>query len=125
MKTPNRLIKLYQYLVDHEEWITTQELAVKMDCSAKTVRKDLELLKSFLPENGFIVSQRGKGVYLHRPDNHSNLAFEHVIKETDKMQNLMSFLIQNDSGCSLVEVSRALFYSVSTVSKLLKMVRKE
>ena len=125
MKTPNRLIKLYQYLVDHQEWITTQELAVIMDCSAKTVRKDLELLKSFLPENWFIVSQRGKGVYLHRPDNHSNLAFEHVIKETDKMQNLMAFLIQNDSGCSLVEASRALFYSVSTVSKLLKMVRKE
>ncbi|MGG4397585.1 helix-turn-helix domain-containing protein [Paenibacillus thiaminolyticus] len=125
MKTPNRLIKLCQYLVDHEEWVTTQELAVKMNCSAKTVRKDLELLKSLLPENWFIISQRGKGVCLQRPDNSPDVYFEHMINQTDKMQNLMSFLIQNDSGCSLVEVSRALFYSVSTVSKLLKLVRKE
>ncbi|MFW5438184.1 BglG family transcription antiterminator [Paenibacillus apiarius] len=125
MKTPNRLIKLYQNLADREKWITTQELAVMMDCSAKTIRKDLELLKSFLPENWFIISQRGKGVYLHRPDNQLNLAFEHVINETDKLQNLMAFLIQNESGCSLIEVSRALFYSVSTISKLLKIVRKD
>ncbi|WP_374020987.1 helix-turn-helix domain-containing protein [Paenibacillus thiaminolyticus] len=122
---PNRLIKLCQYLVDHEEWITTQELAVKMDCSAKTVRKDLELLKSLLPENWFIISQRGKGICLHRPDNSPPLNLEHMINKTDKVQNLLNFLIQNDSGCSLVEVSRALFYSVSTVSKLLKIVRTE
>ncbi|WP_031418672.1 helix-turn-helix domain-containing protein, partial [Lysinibacillus sphaericus] len=108
MTTSNRLIKIYQHLVEHEDWITAQELAVLLNCSVKTVRKDIVELTSFLPENWLIETQRGKGVFLHRPPNQTNLAFEHLINETDKLHNLITFLIRNESGCSLSEVSQAL-----------------
>lgn len=44
----NRLIKLYQHLVEHEDWIAAQELAVLLNRSVNTVRKDLIELTSFL-----------------------------------------------------------------------------
>ncbi len=125
MTTSNRLIKIYQHLVEHEDWITAQELAVLLNCSVKTVRKDIVELTSFLPENWLIETQRGKGVFLHRPPNQTNLAFEHLINETDKLHNLITFLIRNESGCSLSEVSQALYYSASTISKVLELLRKD
>ncbi len=125
MTTSNRLIKLYQHLVEHEDWITAQELAVLLNCSVKTVRKDLIELTSFLPGNWIIETLRGKGVFLHRPPNQTSLAFEHLINETDKLHNLITFLIRNESGCSLSEVSEALFYSGSTISKVLELLRND
>ncbi|RJG25210.1 HTH domain-containing protein [Paenibacillus thiaminolyticus] len=125
VKTSNRLVALYQYLVEHDGWITTQQLAAMLCCSVSTIRNDLEILKSFLPDTWFIESRRGKGVHINRPSNQPIVPFKQLLNETDRVQNLIGYLIHNESGCTLTELSQKLFYSVSTISKIIKILKHE
>ncbi|CAH8770533.1 BglG family transcription antiterminator [Paenibacillus dendritiformis] len=125
MKTTERLVAVYQYLVEHDGWITTQQLAAMLSCSVSTIRNDLEILKSFLPDTWFIESRRGKGVHINRPSNQPIVPFKQLLNETDRVQHLIAYLIHNESGCTLTELSQKLFYSVSTISKIIKILKHE
>ncbi|MGG3837768.1 helix-turn-helix domain-containing protein [Paenibacillus thiaminolyticus] len=125
MKSSNRLVLLYQYLVEHNDWMTAQQLAAVLSCSVSTIRKELKTLKSFLPDTWFLESQRGKGIRLNRPSNQPILPFTHVVSDTDILQNLIRYLIHNESGGTLTELSRKLFYSVSAISKMMRILKQE
>ncbi|TDL49241.1 HTH domain-containing protein [Paenibacillus dendritiformis] len=125
VKTTERLVAVYQYLVEHDGWITTQQLAAMLGCSVSTIRNDLEILKSFLPDIWFIETRRGKGVHINRPSNQPIVPFKQLLNETDRVQHLIAYLIHNESGCTLTELSQKLFYSVSTISKIIKILKDE
>ncbi|WP_242069543.1 helix-turn-helix domain-containing protein [Paenibacillus dendritiformis] len=68
-KDISRKIKLLKILAEDKKWFVLSELEQKLDCSSKTIRKDISVLNDLLPQNASIYSKKGKGIKLRIPQD--------------------------------------------------------
>lgn len=67
-----RQYHILKHLVQEFRWFSINALASKLNCSTKTIQRDLLYLQKNLPNNWSITTCKNKGVKLHKPFNASN-----------------------------------------------------
>ncbi|MBW3496826.1 helix-turn-helix domain-containing protein (plasmid) [Bacillus sp. FDAARGOS_1420] len=67
-----RQYHILKHLLQEFRWFSLNELAFKLNCSTKTIHRDLLYLQKVLPSNWCIMFHKTKGVKLYKPLNASN-----------------------------------------------------
>lgn len=67
-----RQYHILKHLLQEFRWFSMNELAFKLNCSTKTINRDLLYLQKILPNNWCIMFHKTKGVKLYKPLNASN-----------------------------------------------------
>ncbi|WP_394852808.1 helix-turn-helix domain-containing protein [Bacillus cereus] len=67
---------ILKHLVQEFKWFSINELAIKLNCSTKTIQRDLLYLPKNLPNNWSIKTCKNKGVKLYKPFNACNKEIE-------------------------------------------------
>lgn len=67
-----RQYHILKHLLQEFRWFSLNELAFKLNCSTKTINRDLLYLQKILPNNWCIMFHKTKGVKLYKPLNTSN-----------------------------------------------------
>ncbi|MBG9501789.1 capsule biosynthesis protein [Bacillus thuringiensis] len=55
------------FLLKDKNWHTFSQIANKINCSTKTIQRDIVIIKELLPPNWNLQISKGKGVILHKP----------------------------------------------------------
>lgn len=64
-----RQYHILKHLVQEFRWFSINELAIKLNCSTKTIQRDLLYLQKNLPNNWSIKTSKNKDVKLYKPFN--------------------------------------------------------
>ncbi|MCQ6337649.1 MULTISPECIES: helix-turn-helix domain-containing protein [Bacillus] len=67
-----RQYHILKHLLQEFRWFSMNELAFKLNCSTKTINRDLLYLQKMLPNNWSIRFHKSKGAKLYKPLNASN-----------------------------------------------------
>ncbi|MGQ4671983.1 helix-turn-helix domain-containing protein (plasmid) [Bacillus toyonensis] len=67
-----RQYHILKHLLQEFRWFSMKELAFKLNCSTKTINRDLLYLQKMLPNNWSIRFHKTKGAKLYKPLNASN-----------------------------------------------------
>ncbi|KXH80117.1 MULTISPECIES: helix-turn-helix domain-containing protein [Bacillus] len=71
-----RQYHILKHLVQEFRWFSINELAIKLNCSTKTIQRDSLYLQKNLPNNWSIKTCKNKGVKLYKPFNACNKEIE-------------------------------------------------
>ncbi|TJZ99916.1 HTH domain-containing protein [Bacillus thuringiensis] len=66
-----RQYKLLKLISSEKKCFSTKEIALHLNCSIKTVQRDISQIKNYLPEGWSIQLVKNKGIYLVKPLNSS------------------------------------------------------
>ncbi|HDR7001226.1 TPA: helix-turn-helix domain-containing protein [Bacillus cereus] len=67
-----RQYHILKHLVQEFRWFSINELAIKLNCSTKTIQRDLLYVQKNLPNNWSIKTNKNKDVKLYKPFNSYN-----------------------------------------------------
>lgn len=83
MNKNNRIYKIIYFLMDYDKFITSKELAGKLNVTERTVKSDISSVEEIIKNNGLeLISKQGKGYKL-------------IVEDPNKMNSLKSNLIYN------------------------------
>lgn len=104
---------ILELLERSEEWLTLKEIASTVNCSDKTVRSDLAIIKKWIPEDWSINAQRGKGIKLTKPqyENSDVIASD---KQSDRLLFDLFTKLLEESNYTLEKVSDDFFMSLTS-----------
>lgn len=122
-KDISRKIKLLKILAEEKKWFTLSELEQKLDCSSKTIRKDISVLNDLLPQNASIFSKKGKGIKLAIPQDQTICeVISNLSKKSLTFLVLQKFL--EGTAPTITSLSEKLYLPVSSTNMALKRVSK-
>ncbi|EJR89810.1 BglG family transcription antiterminator [Bacillus cereus] len=119
-----RQIQLLDIIASENRWFTTGELSRELDCSEKTVRKDVRMIISTLPEEWQIKSVKGRGIFLHKLDNVSTSMLHSLFIETTLSFQVLKNLFYEQVQ-TLSELADKLYIHPSSLYKVLIRVEEE
>lgn len=91
-----RQYKLIELIYSEKKYFTTKELAKKLECSTKTIQRDILQIKEYLPEGWKIEFVKNKGVFLRKPLNSSIKCIQTLcFKNSLFFKTLNAMLTQN------------------------------
>ncbi|OQR53554.1 helix-turn-helix domain-containing protein [Bacillus sp. CDB3] len=110
LKRHYELLKLITY---EKREFSLSELAKELNCSTKTVRRDLVQIADDLPTDWFIQSSRKKGIQLNMPTSSSiDIIHFHYFRHTLLFQSLHKLLYNEvktvDDWCESLYISKSL-----------------
>ncbi|MFD1413174.1 BglG family transcription antiterminator [Oceanobacillus jeddahense] len=124
--------QILHLLLTSEKPLTSQELAVEIHVSSKTIRNDIKNLQPLLADYGLeIVSVRGKGYTLTDNDQEKMAAFlQHYMEQNipvepeDRVHFLLEKLLLQTDYIKIDEITEKIYVSRSTLQSDLRQVRK-
>ncbi|OLR27701.1 BglG family transcription antiterminator [Bacillus cereus] len=119
----NRQQELITLLLQDKEWRTLEEISNYLNCSVKTVRRDLIYLKDYLPSEWKIQIEKGKGVLLYKPPHSSSTDIYLFFKQNDLTFQILDYLLQGKIH-TVANLAEELYMQVSSVSIHLQNVEK-
>ena len=127
----SRQRQLLTLLKEHQQTITSRDLAAKMKVSDRTVRNDVRILNNVLAKYGVKINTvRGKGIYLEMDDASSTLldypmtSVNTLQTREDRVNFLVVKLLLSDKGLDLGELEDEMFVSKTTLENDINYVRK-
>ncbi|HDR7762200.1 helix-turn-helix domain-containing protein [Bacillus cereus] len=112
---------ILKHLVKEFKWFSINELAIKLNCSTKTIQRDLLYLPKNLPNNWSIKTCKNKGVKLYKPFNACNKEIEFLYwKHTLFFKTLIILLDTKVSSNSVL--AEKLYIQNKKVQNILKEV---
>ncbi|MGX1461274.1 capsule synthesis positive regulator AcpB [Bacillus thuringiensis] len=122
-KEIRRQIQLLELLSSEKKWFTTIEISKILECSNKTVMKDISLIKDFLPLDWDIKSRKGKGVRLFMPLNTSSKEVSALLFRESLTFQTLHLLFKGRIKTS-VSLAENLYVQVSNIPSILKRVEQ-
>ncbi|MRC19648.1 HTH domain-containing protein [Bacillus thuringiensis] len=116
-----RQYHILQYLVHEDRWFSMNELARKLNCSIKTVQRDIVYLQKNLPEKWFIKKNKNSGVRLYKPFNSSVDNINYLYIRHTLLFKTLEILMNTDIGSNSV-LAEKLYIQNKKVKKILKDV---
>ena len=117
--------KLLQYLQKNPGWHTSQELAVEIGVSKRTVKNYVSQLKN----SNYTVESGTKG-YKFKSENVTSTSPSHEISrenipsnKEERVNYIINFLVNNVSTVNSYDLAESLFVSETTILQDLKLVR--
>lgn len=91
-----RHYKLLEYIAYEKKWFSLQEIARILNCSIKTVQRDLIQISDYLPDNWYIKTSSKKEVKLVKPSNSSMESIQmKYFKHTLLFQSFNKLLLED------------------------------
>ncbi|HHQ2480322.1 TPA: BglG family transcription antiterminator [Bacillus cereus] len=113
--------QLLHILSEDNKWFTLSEISNELNCSIKTVRKDILVIKDFLPLNWEIEIKKGKGLKMLMPTYAATTELDSLFfKSTIIFKILNKFLKNNTHTVSALAAS--LYIQESTIYPILKTI---
>ncbi|MBG9615446.1 helix-turn-helix domain-containing protein [Bacillus cereus] len=119
----NRQQELITLLLQDKEWHTLKDIAKHLNCSVKTVRRDLIYLKDYLPSEWKIQIEKGKGVILYKPPYSSSTDIYLFFKQNDLTFQILNYLLQGNIN-TVANLAEILYMQVSSLSPSLRQVEQ-
>ncbi|WP_100618237.1 BglG family transcription antiterminator [Bacillus cereus] len=119
-----RQIQILDIIASENRWFTTEELAQQLHCSEKTIRKDVRMLTSTIPDEWNIKSVKGRGIFLQKLDNVSTSMLHSLFIETTLSFKIFNKLF-NEQLQTLSELADKLYIHPSSLYKVLIRVEEE
>jgi len=116
-----RQYHILQHLVNEDRWFSMIELARKLNCSIKTVQRDIVYLQKNLPEKWFIKYNKKKGVRLFKPFNSSIDNINYLYLRHTLLFKTLEILMSTDIGSNSL-LAEKLYIQIKKVKKILKDV---
>ncbi|PGZ43941.1 hypothetical protein COE56_30745 [Bacillus anthracis] len=114
-----RQYNILQNLVHEDRWFSMNELAKKLNCSVKTVQRDLVYLQKKLPEKWFIKNTKNKGVRLYKPFNSSIDNINYLYLRHTLLFKTLEILMSTDIRSNTV-LAEKLYIQNKKVKKVFK-----
>ncbi|MGE6964277.1 helix-turn-helix domain-containing protein [Bacillus thuringiensis] len=115
--------KILLILIENKKWHTFLEIANKIDCSTKTIQRDLILLKEVIPSQWYLEVFKGKGVRLFKPSDSSIGELSCLFIRAD-----ISFQIINEifhgNVQTITSIAENLYTSIPSIYSHLKEIEK-
>ncbi|MBC1524832.1 HTH domain-containing protein [Listeria booriae] len=122
-KNLGRYVNILKILSERSGWFSCHFLAKKLNCSEKTVRRNIQEMNSQFPINWFIQSEVRKGVQLQKPMNESIYPiYRRFFQNTITYQILEAIYYEKHQN--VTEIAEDLFISVPVAYKLINMLEK-
>ncbi|HDZ1822746.1 TPA: capsule synthesis transcriptional regulator AcpA, partial [Bacillus anthracis] len=122
-KDISRKIDLLNILIEEKRWFTLFELEKNLNCSSKTIRKDISIINDLLPKTIFIHSKKGKGVKLSLPQNQSiSEAISNLLKKSLTFLAIQQLLEERSN--TVTSLADKLYLPISSTNIVLKRVSK-
>ncbi|MGK8429695.1 helix-turn-helix domain-containing protein [Bacillus cereus] len=116
-----RQYHILKHLLQEFRWFSLNELAFKLNCSTKTINRDLLYLQKIIPNNWYIMFHKTKGVKLYKPLNTSNNEIDLLYwKHTLLFKTLNILLDTNVTSNSIL--AEKLYIQNKKIPNLLKQV---
>ncbi|MGG0256574.1 helix-turn-helix domain-containing protein [Bacillus toyonensis] len=113
--------QLLHILSEDDKWFTLSEISKELSCSIKTVRKDILIIKDFLPLNWAIEVKKGKGLKMLKPTCAATTELDSLFfKNNIIFKVLNKFLEENTHTVSSLAAS--LYIQESTIYPILKKI---
>lgn len=119
-----RQMKILRALKTQNHWIRGSELARMFQVSARTIRKDLESIKSVVGLE-IIEASRQEGYRLNLAIDLDSLDIQEVLSPSERVVLLAKSLIVNPQGIDLYDLSSELIVAESTLLGDLQMIKRE
>ncbi|SFX69101.1 Transcriptional antiterminator [Thermoactinomyces sp. DSM 45891] len=123
MFTHHRQQKIIKVLLQDPKWHTLEEISRHVQCSVKTVQRDLAYLKDHLPSDWQIQAVKGKGVQLYKPPHSSHTSMYSFFKQQDMQFRVLGQLLKGDIR-TVAELADVLYVQVSSLSTVLQRVQR-
>ncbi|WP_306702890.1 helix-turn-helix domain-containing protein [Bacillus cereus] len=91
-----RQYHILKHLVQEFRWFSINELSIKLNCSTKTIQRDLLYLQRNLPSNWSIRINKNNGVKLYKPFNASNEEIDFLYWKHTLFFKTLNILLETD-----------------------------
>ncbi|BCC48268.1 hypothetical protein bcgnr5378_18950 [Bacillus cereus] len=120
-KDIKRKIDLLNILIEEKRWFKLLELEKELECSSKTIRKDISIINDLLPQNIVICSKKGRGVKLFLPQDQSiSEVISNLLKKSLTFLALQQLL--DESSNTVTSLANQLYLPISSTNTVLKRV---
>ncbi|KXH80107.1 MULTISPECIES: helix-turn-helix domain-containing protein [Bacillus] len=116
-----RQYHILQHLVHEDRWFSLNELARKLNCSIKTVQRDIIYLQKNLPGKWFIKNSKNNGVRLFKPFNSSIDNINYLYLRHTLLFKTLEILVSTDVGSNSL-LAEKLYIQNKKIRKILKDV---
>lgn len=116
-----RQYNILNHLVSEDRWFSMNELARKLNCSVKTVQRDLLYLQKKLPDKWQIKNSKHAGVRLYKPFNSSIENINYLYIRHTLLFKTLDILMNDNVGSNSI-LAEKLYIQNKKVKKLLKEV---
>lgn len=114
-----RQYNILQHLVQEDRWFSMNELARKLNCSVKTVQRDIVYLQKNLPEKWFIKNNKNNGIQLYKPINSSIDNINYLYHRHTLLFKTLEILMSTNVGSNSV-LAEKLYIQNKKVKKIFK-----
>ncbi|AOM14309.1 BglG family transcription antiterminator [Bacillus thuringiensis] len=115
--------ELITLLLQRHDWCTLEEIAQYIQCSEKTVHRDLLYLKDHLPSKWKIQVVKGKGVKLYKPVYCSSTSVYSLFKKNDITFQVLDQLLHGNVR-TVAELASTLYIPTSSITRGLRDVQQ-
>ncbi|HHQ2899448.1 TPA: helix-turn-helix domain-containing protein [Bacillus cereus] len=116
-----RQYNILNHLVSEDRWFSLNELARNLNCSVKTVQRDLVYLQKKLPDKWYIKKDKHAGIRLYKPCNSSIENINYLYIRHTLLFKTLDILMNNKIASNSV-LAEKLYIQNKKVKKLLKEV---
>lgn len=122
-----RKVRIIQYLLEQDDFITIKEMAIKFDVSLRTIRYDLDSLDNWLTENGFkqLVRLPRKGVFIEsnleeraliKDKIVNNDFYSYVLSPEERRELVLLNILKGNGPVNLIELAEKTYVSKTTIA---------
>ncbi|MGR6001764.1 helix-turn-helix domain-containing protein [Bacillus cereus] len=108
-------------LIKDKKWHTFSQLAKELQCSSKTVQRDIIIIKEVLPSKWNLKVCKGKGVILYKPADSSCSELNELFIRNEMTFKILDILFASKIY-NLTDLSEKLYISIGTLYGYLKDV---
>ncbi|MGN4667821.1 helix-turn-helix domain-containing protein [Bacillus cereus group sp. MYBK234-1] len=116
-----RQYNILNHLVSEDRWFSMEELARKLNCSIKTIQRDLVYLQKKLPDKWYIKNNKHTGVRLYKPFDSSIEHINHLYIRHTLLFKTLDILLNINVGSNSV-LAEKLYIQNKKIKKNLKEV---
>lgn len=118
-----RQIQLLELLTSEQRWFKSAEITNILDCSHKTIMKDISLIKDFLPFDCKVQVKKGRGIRLYMPLNMLSEEISSLLFRDSLTFQVLHQLFEGKVQ-TIVSLAENLYVQVSAISLVLKKIER-
>ncbi|MBG9829282.1 MULTISPECIES: helix-turn-helix domain-containing protein [Bacillus cereus group] len=117
-----RQYKLLEFISHEKRWFSQKEIAKVLDCSIKTVQRDILQIKECLPKDWSIQLEKNKGIYLHKPLYASIDAIKTLYFKHDLFFQILNILLYHKLN-TIEQLSQKIYIQNSKTRSILHDIK--
>ncbi|MGR5996209.1 helix-turn-helix domain-containing protein [Bacillus cereus] len=110
------------FLIQDKKWHTFSQIAKEINCSTKTVQRDILIIKEVLPPKWNLQICKGKGVILHKPVDSSCTELNSLFIRNELSFKILDSLFKSGTQ-TITSLSEKLYVSPASLYIYLKKYR--